>query len=183
MRIVSLLLWIAAVQSFKPLVLPLKSARSSDRLHVVSDVADRPVLEVVNPRKSGLALQLDDGTRKSHSVAENSAFVSGFFKGLSTKESFGSLVTSLYFIYETQEAVLEKSTDPGVRALDYPLLRRVASLEQDMEYFFGSSWRSTARRSAGTIKYCDHLRKISAEAPYLIVAHQYTRYLGDLFVS
>ena len=35
---------------------------------------------VVSARSTGLALQLDDGTRKSHSVAENTAFVTGFFK-------------------------------------------------------------------------------------------------------
>ena len=32
-----------------------------------------------NPRLSGLALALDEGTRKSHSIAENTAFVTGFF--------------------------------------------------------------------------------------------------------
>ena len=31
-------------------------------------------------RGEGLALLLDDGTRKSHSVAENTAFVTGFFR-------------------------------------------------------------------------------------------------------
>ena len=52
------------------------------------------IVEVVsNPRKEGLALMLDDGTRKSHSMAENTAFVSGFFKGIATKESFSNLGT------------------------------------------------------------------------------------------
>ena len=52
------------------------------------------IVEVVsNPRKEGLALMLDDGTRKSHSMAENTAFVSGFFKGIATKESFANLGT------------------------------------------------------------------------------------------
>lgn len=51
------------------------------------------VESVTNPRKEGLALMLDDGTRKSHSMAENTAFVSGFFKGIATKESFSNLGT------------------------------------------------------------------------------------------
>ena len=51
------------------------------------------VESVTNPRKEGLALMLDDGTRKSHSMAENTAFVSGFFKGIATKESFANLGT------------------------------------------------------------------------------------------
>ena len=43
---------------------------------------------VNNPRLEGLSFMLDDGTRKSHLVAENTAFVTGFFKGLSTKNSY-----------------------------------------------------------------------------------------------
>ena len=59
---------------------PLFSTLQKDDVEVVS-----------NPRKEGLALMLDDGTRKSHSMAENTAFVSGFFKGIATKESFSNL--------------------------------------------------------------------------------------------
>merc|ERR1712050_45776 len=45
----------------------------------------------INPRKVGLALQLDDGTRKSHSMAQNTAFVTGFFKGLANRQAYGAL--------------------------------------------------------------------------------------------
>ena len=40
--------------------------------------------EKATARQSGLAFMLDDGTRKSHSMAENSAFVSGFFRRVSS---------------------------------------------------------------------------------------------------
>ena len=83
----------------------------------------------MDPRKAGLALQLDDGTRKSHSVAENSAFVTGFFRGIAEKQTFAQLVADLYFVYEAMEDSFEKSEDANVRTLDYPELRRVASLE------------------------------------------------------
>ena len=59
--------------------------------------------EEENPRLTGLALMLDDGTRKSHSVAQNSAFVTGFFKGLANRNSYRSLITSLYFVYTAME--------------------------------------------------------------------------------
>jgi len=63
--------------------------------HLFSTLQKDDVVEVsvTNPRKEGLALMLDDGTRKSHSMAENTAFVSGFFKGIATKESFSNLGT------------------------------------------------------------------------------------------
>ena len=137
----------------------------------------------VNPRlvEGGLSQLLDDGTRKSHSMAENSAFVTGFFKGVSNKDTFAKLVKSLYFVYEAMEMTLESSEESRVIALDYPNLRRTKSLENDMEYFYGPDWKKTVTPSSATKEYCEHIRKVGKEQPFLLVAHQYTRYLGDLF--
>ena len=73
------------VQGFVPLLsqppaslrAPLPT-RTSLRVHMMSSAA-----KTSSAREAGLALLLDDGTRKSHSVAENTAFVNGFFKGAS----------------------------------------------------------------------------------------------------
>ena len=138
-----------------------------------------------NPRLTGLALQLDAGTRKSHSMAQNSAFVTGFFKGLSTKESYRNLITSLYFVYREMEQTFDQTTicPTPVQMLDDPELRRMAPLEQDMDYFYGQDWRSTIRPSPATKVYLSRIQTIAQDPnqSYLLVAHQYTRYLGDLF--
>lgn len=139
--------------------------------------------------QSGLALLLDDGTRKSHSMAENTAFVTGFFKGIETRKSFSQLVTSLHFVYSAQEAAFDEvaaaKTCESVVALDYPSLRRTLALEEDMEYYFGAEWRkaSAVKPSRATKKYVARISELAAnpEKSYLLVAHQYTRYLGDLF--
>ena len=136
---------------------------------------------VENPRLTGLALQLDDGTRKSHSVAQNSAFVTGFFKGLSTRDSYRALITSLYFVYTAMEDAFDETTEDRVKALDDPELRRVAQLERDMDYFYGAEWQSEIRPSAATKAYVARVQEVATTRPYLLVAHQYTRYLGDLF--
>jgi heme oxygenase (biliverdin-producing, ferredoxin) len=147
----------------------------------VSQAMDlKPVAEQ-SARSTGLALALDDGTRKSHSVAENTAFVTGFFRGIATKPSFAQLVSSLYFVYAEMEDAFDKTSDPSVRALDYPALRRRAALEEDMAYFFGSEWRTTVTPSAATRKYVERVQQVAQSDPYLLVAHMYTRYLGDLF--
>ena len=52
------------------------SRASATPLSMSTAVAEPEVAEI-NPRSVGLALALDDGTRKSHSVAENTAFVTG----------------------------------------------------------------------------------------------------------
>jgi hypothetical protein len=65
----------------------------TDQEERISQVMELPTAEKLSEsaRGSGLALALDDGTRKSHSVAENTAFVTGFFRGIATKQSFGQL--------------------------------------------------------------------------------------------
>lgn len=135
----------------------------------------------VSARESGLALALDDGTRKSHSMAENTQFVTGFFKGISTREAFSQLVASLYFVYRSMEEAFDAAQDTKVKALDYPELRRLKSLEEDMAFYFGENWRSTVKPSKETQEYCDRIAKIAREEPPLLIAHMYTRYLGDLF--
>lgn len=139
--------------------------------------------DVLNPRAEGLALMLDDGTRKSHSIAESTAFVSGFFKGLSTKEAYRNLLVSLYFVYEAMEEAFDNINDKNVQALDDSKLRRVEALQQDMKYFFGDdSWRQMIRPSPATQAYVARIQKIAkGPKPYLLIGHQYSRYLGDLF--
>lgn len=138
-----------------------------------------------NPRLTGLAVLLDQGTRQSHSVAQNSAFVTGFFKGLSTKESYRNLVTSLYFVYQAmEEDAFDTTQCEAVQTMDDGALRRLAALEQDMEYFYGNDWKKASNvivSSPATRAYVAHVKQVAQTEPYLLIAHQYTRYLGDLF--
>lgn len=137
--------------------------------------------EIENPRKSGLALMLDDGTRKSHSVAQNTQFVTGFFKGLADRDSYKALLTSLFFVYESMEEAMDKTDDDGVQALDYPALRRLEPLKEDMAFFYGRNWQGRIRPSPETQSYIARVQEVAETKPYLMIAHQYTRYLGDLF--
>ena len=153
----------------------------TDQEQKISEAMEIKPVSAESARSTGLALALDDGTRKSHSVAENTAFVTGFFRGIATKQAFGQLVASLYFVYEAMETAFTECDDEGVRALDYPQLRRRAALEEDMAYYFGPEWRDSVQPSAATRKYVARVEEVAREAPYLLIAHMYTRYLGDLF--
>lgn len=164
------------------------SYRSNTVISVVAPDTDVEVLETTtestmdeNPRKLGLALMLDDGTRKSHSMAQNTAFVSGFFKGIGTKSSFATLVTSLYFVYDAMEKAFDSTNEECVKDLDSGELRRIPSLERDMEYFYGPGWKDSIVPSEAAKKYVARVYEVASTEPYLLVAHQYTRYLGDLF--
>lgn len=66
-------------------------------------------------------------------------------------------------------------------SLDYPELRRAGSLDRDMSFYFGPSYASTVTPSPATAAYVSRIRGVAATEPHLLVAHMYTRYLGDLF--
>jgi heme oxygenase len=114
-------------------------------------------------------------------MAENTAFVTGFFKGLANRDSYGALLTSLFFVYTAMEESMDETSEDGVRTLDYPALRRLPSLERDMQFFYGENWRSQMQPSPAAKTYVARIEQVAKTKPYLLVAHQYTRYLGDLF--
>ena len=163
-----------------PRTRPLRMQLTEQEQKISEAMEIKPV-SAESARSTGLALALDDGTRKSHSVAENTAFVTGFFRGIATKQAFSQLVASLYFVYEAMETAFTECDDEGVRALDYPQLRRRDALEEDMAYYFGPEWRDSVQPSPATRKYVARVEEVAREAPYLLIAHMYTRYLGDLF--
>ncbi|KAH8051094.1 hypothetical protein JL720_15251 [Aureococcus anophagefferens] len=107
------------------------------------------VVDAANPRSVGLALELDDGTRKVHSVAENTQFVTGFFRGLGSSDR-----GAVDVVYEAMERQMDETTSPTLKALDYPALRRLPGLERDMEFYYGADWRTAKPRpSAATLAY------------------------------
>mgnify|MGYP000844560980 CR=1 FL=1 len=130
---------------------------------------------------SNLATQLREGTSKSHSMAENVSFVKSFLGGVIDKESYRKLVSNLYFVYSAMEEEMEKNkNNPFIKPIYFQELNRRRSLEMDLEYYYGSSWSSSIVLSEATKAYVERIQTISNEKPELLVAHAYTRYLGDL---
>ncbi len=130
---------------------------------------------------SNLATKLREGTKKSHSMAENVGFVKCFLKGVVEKNSYRKLVANLYFVYTVMEEEMERQRQhPIVSQIYYPQLHRQHSLEQDLCYYYGSNWKEQITPSVAAEAYMQRIREVSNTAPELLVAHSYTRYLGDL---
>jgi heme oxygenase len=130
---------------------------------------------------SNLATKLREGTKKSHTMAENTGFVACFLKGTVEKNSYRNLVSNLYFVYSAMEEEMEKHKNhPIVSKIYFPELNRKESLEKDLTYYYGPNWRNEVSPSAAATEYVDRIREVSNTQPELLVAHSYTRYLGDL---
>lgn len=130
---------------------------------------------------SNLATQLRVGTKKAHTIAENVGFVKCFLKGVVEKNSYRKLVANFYFIYSAMEEELEKHRNhPIVSKINFPQLHRKQALEQDLAYYYGGNWREQIQLSPAGKAYVQRIRELSEQEPELLVAHSYTRYLGDL---
>ncbi|NJM71878.1 MAG: heme oxygenase (biliverdin-producing) [Scytonema sp. RU_4_4] len=130
---------------------------------------------------SNLATKLRVGTKKAHTMAENVGFVKCFLKGVVEKNSYRKLVANFYFIYSVMEEEMEKHANhPIVSKINFPQLHREQTLEQDLSYYYGVNWREQIQLSAAGQAYVQRIRELSEKEPELLVAHSYTRYLGDL---
>ena len=128
-----------------------------------------------------LAPMLREGTKKSHTMAENVGFVKCFLKGVVEKKSYRKLVTNLYFVYKTMEEEMAKlKNHPVISKIYFPELNRKESLERDLYFYYGANWREEIAISEAGQAYVDRIREVAASEPELLVAHCYTRYLGDL---
>jgi heme oxygenase len=130
---------------------------------------------------SNLASKLRVGTKKAHTMAENMGFIKCFLKGVVEKNSYRKLVANFYFVYSAMEEEMEKHKNhPVVGKIYFPELNRKHTLEQDLTYYYGYNWREQIKLSSAGEAYVNRIREISATAPELLIAHSYTRYIGDL---
>lgn len=128
-----------------------------------------------------LATMLREGTKKAHTMAENMGFIKCFLKGVVEKTSYRRLTANLYFVYSAMEEEMERHQDHVVLShMYFPELNRKQSLERDLFFYYGANWRNEIALTPEGQKYVDRIREISNTCPELLLAHLYTRYMGDL---
>ena len=129
-----------------------------------------------------LSTRLKEGTKKSHNAAENTKFVAGFLRGVLNPEEYRKLITDFYYVYETMEERIQETKDPLASVLKQwgAKLYRTAFLQRDLRYYYGPMYRDLMIPSEACNTYCYRLNEIAENDPYLLIAHHYTRYIGDL---
>ena len=127
-----------------------------------------------------LAIRLKEGTKESHSAAENTKFVASFLRGVVDYEEYRKLLTNFYYVYDTMEQRIRETEDPMVQAIKSEDLERKEAIERDLEYYYGPDWKDKQTPSEACNTYCHRINEIAEKDPYLLIAHHYTRYIGDL---
>lgn len=168
---------------------PFKSYYHADDLKFVSffkeikhkdNKSEAKLHEAPEVERDSLSVALKKGTQEAHKAAENVHFVRNFIKGKIDRDFYSIFIKDLYFVYKNLEILLEKYAPQYFPTLHFPLLNRTSSLEQDLCYFHGDDWEAKVTPSAATRDYMKRMDEVAANDPLLLLAHAYTRYLGDL---
>tara|TARA_Y100000589_G_scaffold22258_1_gene18511 strand:- start:16548 stop:17258 length:711 start_codon:yes stop_codon:yes gene_type:complete len=130
-----------------------------------------------------LAGQLREGTKKSHTMAENTGFIACFLKGVVEKNSYRKLISDLYFVYQAMEEEIDRlvgEDHPVIKFIGFKELFRQKTLEKDLEFYYGTDWLNEISISDSAQEYVNRIHSVANNNPELLVGHHYTRYIGDL---
>jgi heme oxygenase len=120
---------------------------------------------------------MKEGSAAEHDAAEQSPFVAELLAGRVNKRGYADYLRRLRMIYAAlEDAVRRHRNDPLVAAVYDPALERLPAIEADLAYWAPDGVGETD--SPATRAYCDRLAAVTWGGA--LVAHHYTRYLGDL---
>lgn len=129
------------------------------------------------PEPLGLAAALREGTRAAHRDAERGDFVHVLIRGQLPRDSYLDYLRGLLAIYTALESGLQRRADhPLVGPFLRPELLRAAALARDLAHLAAAP----APPPPAAHTYAEHLHELAEHRPSLLIAHVYTRYLGDL---
>ncbi|GAA2148421.1 biliverdin-producing heme oxygenase [Nocardioides koreensis] len=134
---------------------------------------DHPVGDLSTP----LSVAMREGSRREHEQAEGTDFVSDLLAGRAHPHQYAAYLARLRDVYAAlEQAVRDHRDDPVVTQVYDETLCRLDALDADLEFWSGPD-RSTGSPAAD--RYRERIDR-ARRTPLLLVAHHYTRYLGDL---
>jgi len=137
--------------------------------------------ELATAAPTGLAASLREGTAAAHKNAERAAFIKQFFKGELKRDEYARFLAGLYPVYDAMEYALTRLRDHAlVGPFHMPEMFRCETLASDIRFFLGADWHPARTATPGSRAFADRVAEVANHDPVLLVAHVYTRFLGDL---
>jgi heme oxygenase (biliverdin-producing, ferredoxin) len=128
-----------------------------------------------------LSAAMREGSMAEHQAAEDSSFMSELLGGNVNERGYADYLLRLRVAYAAmEELVRAHRDDAGVAAVHDEALERLAAIDADLDHWLGGADADRSVDSPAAAAYAQRLREAAAEWPTLLVAHHYTRYLGDL---
>ncbi|HTO01186.1 MAG TPA: biliverdin-producing heme oxygenase [Microthrixaceae bacterium] len=141
-------------------------------------IADQAAPEVEPAER--FSLQLRKATTSDHRSAEHSSAMTDLIRGELPLDGFVRMQAQVAFVYDALESAADRLVDdPIAGPFVDERLRRLPSLRRDLEVLGGTEV-AVIEPTAATKRYCDRITSIADDWSAGLVAHHYTRYLGDL---
>ena len=120
-------------------------------------------------------------TRELHARAERSGVIAAILAGQATRLDYAIYLRNILPVYQAMEPALERQRDrPGIGALVPPSLFRAASIQADLECLAGPGWADVLPQVRAGQQYAARVARAGGGDGGMLIAHAYTRYLGDL---
>ncbi|MCU1688827.1 MAG: hypothetical protein JWN20_755 [Jatrophihabitantaceae bacterium] len=141
------------------------------------------------PARTGFAADIRTATWSGHQSAEITRFWASITGSSFDPAAYAALQSQLFLVYDALEGALADSIaaaapkagtqSAAIAALFAPELARTEALRADLADLLGDAWAERIRSLPATSAYIDRLSEVAA-SPGALLAHHYTRYLGDL---
>jgi len=124
---------------------------------------------------SDLPQRLRESTRDLHAQAERSGAMGALLAGTLSLAGYQALLRNLQLLYaELEAAAAMQGGQAWLAGIDLAPLRRGPALAADL------ATAPAIEPAAPTLEYAARLRHLGASGGAALLAHLYTRYLGDL---
>ena len=122
-----------------------------------------------------ISAQMREASAQDHKTAESMHFIKHLMEGQLSAADYVRYLNQLAFIYQALERHLQTANEmPFAQEL-----LRFETIVEDLEALGVDDWQATAVLPA-TAAYVARLSEITGLEDIRLVAHHYTRYLGDL---
>lgn len=120
-------------------------------------------------------------TRELHREAERTGLIADMLHGRADRLGYTLLLRNLHPVYQALEQGLERHRgSPILGAMADHRLDRAGAIKRDLDALCGARWGSTIPMLPAGIAYLRRIEAAVAGDGSLLIAHAYTRYLGDL---
>jgi heme oxygenase len=131
--------------------------------------------------RTGIVASLYLRTRGLHLEAEQSGIIADVLRGEAKRDGYVLLLRNLHAAYRALEQGLARHHQtPGLDRVSSYRFDRAGAIAADMEALCGASWATTIPLLPAGENYARAVAQAAEGDGRLLIAHAYTRYLGDL---
>ena len=132
-----------------------------------------------------LSTAMREGSRAEHEAAESTSFMAELLDGRLVAQAYTDYLSRYRGVYAAlEDSVRSHAGDPLVGAVHDAALERLAAIDADLAHWAPERDPAAPVDSPATTAYVARIRHAADEAAAgwggALVAHHYTRYLGDL---